>query len=98
MKSKKFKLPNMDFPEVDNSLEIIVIKDSLTYDKVKPILTEIFEANKVLEIIRCEKIREIDVTGIQFLLSAKKQYPKLKIETDFTDEVKELIEKNGYKF
>ena len=97
--SKKFKLPNMEFSQIVNdSSKTITIKDTLTYDNVKPIIEQILSDEVKISKINCEHINEIDIAGIQFLLSIKKYSQKIIIDTAFADEVNKLIVKAGYKF
>jgi len=75
----------------------IKITDSLTYDTVKPIVNELASKFNEINYIKCEGIKEIDITGIQFLLSVRKYSKKIEIITDFSDEIRELVSKTGFK-
>lgn len=90
----------MNFPEVqdqvDKSSETIVIKDSLTYEILQPIIAQIIDKN--IGTVKCENICEIDLTGIQFLQAIQKYSKDIIIETNFTNEVKNLLSKTGYHF
>ena len=85
---------------MDNKTETkeIIINDILTYDSVKPIIEQILNKENNTLLIKCENISEIDITGVQFLLSVKKYSNKINIETNFTNETSKLLAKAGYKF
>jgi len=75
----------------------IKITSSLTYDAVKPIVNNLSEIFDKIESVNCVSIKEIDITGIQFLLSVKKYSNKIEVKTDFSEEVSELVSKTGFK-
>ena len=76
--------------------ETIFIKEVLTYETVAPIVARLLDEK--IGLIKCENIKEIDITGIQFLQSIKRYYKEITIEANFTNEVSNLLTKAGYKF
>ncbi len=76
----------------------IIINDVLTYDTVKPIIEQLLNSENSISTIKCENIEEIDITGLQFLISVKKHINNINIETNFTHEISELLAKVDCKF
>lgn len=102
MKDKKFKLPNMDFSEIlavkTETEQELIINDSLTYNNVKPYIDIILNNENNITTIKCLNINDIDITGLQFLISVKMHNHKIKIETNFTEEIELLLKKTGCNF
>lgn len=102
MKDKKFKLPNMDFSEIlavkTETEQELIINDSLTYNNVKPYIDIILNNENNITTIKCLNINDIDITGLQFLISVKMHNQKIKIETNFTEEIELLLKKTGCNF
>ena len=76
----------------------IIINDVLTYDSVKPIIEQLLNSENSISTIKCKNIEEIDITGLQFLISVKKHINNINIETNFTHEISELLAKVDCKF
>ncbi len=75
----------------------ITIVSSLTYNTVKPIMKKLSGVYSEIKLIKCDNIEEIDITGIQFLISAKKYSNNIEIQTDFSVDISDLVQMMGYK-
>lgn len=75
----------------------IIINDVLTYDSIKLVIEQLLNANSISK-LKCENIEEIDITGLQFLISVKKHFPKIIVETHYSSEINEFLKKTGCNF
>lgn len=109
-KNKKFKLPDMTFSSSEK-LNIIQEKEvpmNQSQDKVKQIeITDKFSLVSIDHLtsevmqndnlnIKLVNIKEIDLSGIQFILSLLSSSKAINLDLDMADSVKALIRNTGF--
>ena len=78
----------------DNNIKEIEINDSLIYSTIGNLKAEILKANNIN--IKLINIKEIDLSGMQFILSMQKSNKNLTLYKEFDDSIKKIIANTGF--
>ena len=81
--------------ENNDKIEEIIINDSFNFSAIEKLKLDILENDNNI-IVKLINIKEIDLSGIQFILSIKKSRKNITFDVDYSDEINMLLINTGF--